>query len=316
LLVLEHLSSTNTDASIPLYAHLHKTAGELYGKGKELEILSRCALLWRLHCFVSETAPMGSRLPWLKDSFISNIIPKVPPSKSMPVRPFFKVGKQRKTNNPIPLEDIKQFLTSENESVLLPLKRMILNPKQWKDVLPLLPNYTIFQPASESGSADFFLTLMPSLVQFQVKDGVQQITYGLIGEELVKTPYEQLTEPFTSMTLIFLGFNIASDLQANMGNNGYVRFSTGDKFQDKEKQCFITLTEHMEVIVLGQQLTHNFLGEMNANVICPPELLKSVKALGKKEDTTTTTEYMNDDVKRAKHEQDNMDIVSNNEPNL
>ncbi len=49
LLILEYLSSINTNSNIPLYAHLHKTAGELFGGGKELEMLSRCALLWRLH---------------------------------------------------------------------------------------------------------------------------------------------------------------------------------------------------------------------------------------------------------------------------
>ncbi len=74
-------------------------------------------------------------------------------------------------------------------------------------------SYTIFQPASESGSADFFWTLEPDLVQFQVKDGMQEITYGLIGEELAKTPYNALTAPYTKMTLIFIGFNVAEDLR-------------------------------------------------------------------------------------------------------
>ncbi len=67
-----------------------------------------------------------------------------------------------------------------------------------------------------------------------------------------------------------------------MGSAGYVRFSDGAKFQDKNSVGYITLTKNTEIIVLGQQLTHSFLGEINANVICPPELLKSIKAVGTK----------------------------------
>ncbi len=93
-------------------------------------------LFFNWFSFVSDAAAMGDRLPWLKDSFIGTTVPKVA-NPSRPVRPFFKVGRQRK--NDLDMEIIKTLLTSEKDEELATTKRAILNPRQWNQVLPLLP---------------------------------------------------------------------------------------------------------------------------------------------------------------------------------
>lgn len=82
----------------------------------------------------------------------------------------------------------------------------------------------LYQPLSESGSADFIYTPPPVVANFQLKDGAQIITKKMIGTELAKTPYKYLSAPYTKLILIIIGFNVHESIQQGILKFKYITF--------------------------------------------------------------------------------------------
>jgi len=89
----------------------------------------------------------------------------------------------------------------------------------------------------------------------------------MIGDELIKTPYNKLADPYTHMTLIFIGFHVSDNIANDMKRNGYVRYTNDDQFRDVVNACWITLGKNVEIIVLGKEMVFAFLGEQNAKAL-------------------------------------------------
>ena len=80
-----------------------------------------------------------------------------------------------------------------------------VNRNQLQDLLRLMPPDAVVVPNEQSNSADlFYLTLLKRLIEWQMKAGAQVLQPAAVIEELLKSSYQCIGGPITSLTFIFV----------------------------------------------------------------------------------------------------------------